>query len=267
MVWSPRALDVDRKDSFGFVFIRGPNQTLMKPNPFTLSLGSWLSIGSPVIAELAALSGFDWVLLDLEHGCASEAGIPDQLRALRGTATKGIVRVAAPEPDQIARVLDWGADGIMVPRIENAAMAASIVRFACHAPMGRRGFSRTVRATGYGLKEHPDKPLIMVQIESIAGVGEAANIAMVEGVDVLFVGPADLRHDLENNPSGESPTYEDCLDAVIAAVRSAGKESGILVRDAADVAVHLARGFSRIAVDSDLSILRKAYQALLSTRP
>jgi 2-keto-3-deoxy-L-rhamnonate aldolase RhmA len=63
-------------------------------------------------------------LFDLEHGCASEAGIPDQLRAIRGTATKGIVRVAAPEPDQIARVLDWGADGIMVPRIENAAMAA-----------------------------------------------------------------------------------------------------------------------------------------------
>ena len=94
-----------------------------------------------------------------------------------------------------------------------------------------------------------------------------ANIAMVEGVDVHFVGPADLRHDLENNPSGESPAYEDCLDGVIAAVRSAGKESGILVRDAADVAVHLARGFSRIAVDSDLSILRKAYQALLSTRP
>jgi len=231
------------------------------------SLGTWLSIGSPVIAELAALSGFDWVLLDLEHGCASEASIPDQLRALRSTRTKGIVRVGAPAPDHISRVLDWGADGIMVPRVESAAAADSIVRFACHAPLGRRGFSRTVRATDYGLKEHPDKPLIMVQIESLAGVGSAEAIAAVEGVDILFVGPADLRHDIEHNPSCESPGYEECLDEVLAAARSAGKEAGILVRDPAELAAHAALGFSRIAVDSDLSILRKTYQTLISAKP
>jgi 2-dehydro-3-deoxyglucarate aldolase/4-hydroxy-2-oxoheptanedioate aldolase len=124
-----------------------------------------------------------------------------------------------------------------------------------------------VRATDFGLKDHPDKPLIFVQIESLAGVGDAANIAAVEGVDVLFVGPADLRHDLAHNPFGESPEYEACLDQVLAAVRGAGKEAGILVRDAAEVAAHAARGFSRIAVDSDLSILRKAYQHLVSGKP
>lgn len=232
-----------------------------------IQLGTWLSIGSPVIAELAGLAGFDWVLLDLEHGCASEASIPDQLRALRGTGTKGIIRVSAPAPDQIARVLDWGADGIMVPRVECAAAADSIVRFACHAPLGRRGFSRTVRATDYGLKGHPEKPIIMVQIESLAGVGSAEAIAAVEGVDVLFVGPADLRHDIEHNPFGESPGYEECLDVVLAAARSKGKEAGILMRDAADVSAHVNRGFTRIAVDSDLAILRKAYQALVSQKP
>lgn len=236
-------------------------------NPSTLSLGTWLSIGSPVVAELAALSGFDWVLFDLEHGCAPESTLCDQLRAIRRSSTQGIVRVGAPAPDQIARVLDWGADGIMVPRVECAAAAESIVRFACHAPLGRRGYSRTVRATDYGLKDHPDKPLILVQIESLAGVGDAANIAAVEGVDVLFVGPADLRHDLEYNPFGESPEYEDCLDQVLAAVAAAEKEAGILVRDDAEVAAHAARGFTRIAVDSDLSILRKAYQTLLSAKP
>lgn len=238
----------------------------MQSNP-TLSLGTWLSIGSPVIAELAALSGFDWVLFDLEHGCVSESTLCDQLRAIRGTATKGIVRVAAPAPDQIARVLDWGADGIMVPRVECAATAESIVRSACHAPLGRRGFSRTVRATDYGLKDHPDKPLILVQIESIAGVGDADRIAAVEGVDVLFVGPADLRHDLAHNPFDGSPEYGACLEQVIAAARASGKEAGILVRDGAEVAAHAARGFSRIAVDSDLSILRKAYQNLVSGKP
>lgn len=235
--------------------------------PPQLSLGTWLSIGSPVIAELAALSGFDWVLFDLEHGCVSESALCDQLRALRGTRTKGIVRVAAPAPDQIARVLDWGADGIMVPRVECAAAAESVVRFACHAPLGRRGYSRTVRATDYGLKDHPDKPVIMVQIESIAGVGSVDVIAAVPGVDVLFVGPADLRHDLEHNPFGESPAYEDCLEQVLAATRKASKEAGILVREPTDTATLAARGFTRIAVDSDLSILRRAYQVLQSLKP
>jgi 2-dehydro-3-deoxyglucarate aldolase/4-hydroxy-2-oxoheptanedioate aldolase len=220
-----------------------------------------------VVAELAALSGFDWVLFDLEHGCGSEAGLPDQLRALRGSPTRGIVRVAAPAPDQIGRVLDWGADGIMVPRIECAAAAESVVRFACHAPLGRRGYSRTVRATDYGRKDHPAKPFVMVQIESLAGVGDAANIAAVEGVDVLFVGPADLRHDLAHNPFGESPEYEDCLDRVLAAVRAAGKEAGILVREPAEALTHAVRGFTRIAVDSDVSILRKGYQHLVSIKP
>lgn len=233
-------------------------------NSPAISLGTWLSIGSPVIAELAALSGFDWVLFDLEHGCVSEATLCDQLRALRGTATKGIVRVAAPEPDQIARVLDWGADGIMVPRVENAAMAASVVRFACHAPMGRRGFSRTVRATDYGLKAHPDKPIIMVQIESVAAAYNAVDIAAVKGLDVLFVGPADLRHEIEHGTNDSRTSYDACLSRVLAAARSAGREAGILVRDAADLGAHADLGFTRIAVDSDLSILRKFYHALVS---
>lgn len=232
----------------------------MKP---TLSLGTWLSVGSPVIAELAALSGFDWVLFDFEHGCVSESTLCDQLRALRGTSTKGIVRVAAPAPDQIARVLDWGADGIMVPRVDTAAIAASVVRFACHAPLGRRGFSRTVRATDYGLKGHPDKPIIMVQIESVAAAYNAPDIAAVKGLDVLFVGPADLRHEIEHGSNEGRATYEACLNRVIAATRNAGLEAGILLREPSDLGAHIELGFSRIAVDSDLSILRRAYQSMV----
>lgn len=234
-------------------------------NPSQLSLGTWLSIGSPVIAELAALSGFDWVLFDLEHGCVSESALCDQLRALRGTTTKGIVRVASPAPDQITRVLDWGADGIMVPRVETAAMAASIVRSACHAPQGRRGFSRTVRATDYGLKGHPDKPIIMAQIESVAAAYTASEIAAVKGLDVLFVGPADLRHEIEHGANDGRVSYEACLNRVLAAARNVGLEAGILLRDPADLKAHVDLGFSRIAVDSDLSILRKAYQSVLSS--
>lgn len=232
-----------------------------------IQLGTWLSIGSPVIAELAGLAGFDWVLLDLEHGCASEASLPDQLRALKGSSTPGIVRVGAPHPDLIARVLDWGADGIMVPRVESEETAASIVSAACHAPRGKRGFSRTVRATGYGFGAHPGNPILMAQIETVAGVAAAPAIAAVEGITTLFVGPADLRHDLEHSSSLEVSDYDSCLAQILGAAREAGKEAGILVRDPVGVADYAERGFTRLAVDSDLAILRHTYQTLVSQKP
>jgi len=230
-------------------------------------IGTWLSIGSPVIAELAALSGFQWVLLDLEHGSVPEASLPDQLRALRAGDSAAIVRVGAPHPDLIARVLDWGAHGIMVPHVNSAAQAEAIVAAAHYVPRGHRGYSRTVRAYDYGLHPPGDgtpAPLIMAQIETIEGVANAAEIARVDGVDVLFVGPADLQFDLKNRPEAARGDYAQCLDTVLAAARSAGKGAGILVRDPASLGSHRDLGFTHIAIDSDLSILRKGYQQILS---
>jgi 2-keto-3-deoxy-L-rhamnonate aldolase RhmA len=226
-----------------------------------LSIGTWLSVGSPAIAELAALCGLDWVLIDLEHGCAAEAAVPDQLRALRGSRTMGIVRVGAPHADLIARVLDWGARGIMVPHVNSPAEAERIVRAAHYAPRGQRGYSRTVRAHDYGLRS-PDEtaaPLIFAQIETVEGVNRCSEIARVAGVDVLFVGPADLQHDLKHHTAAPADLAQ-CLDVVVAAATTAGKAAGILVRDPADVGRHRQLGFTHIAVDSDLAILRKAWQ-------
>lgn len=221
-------------------------------------------MGSPVAAELAGLCGFDWVLIDLEHGCDSEAALPNQLRALRGSPTEPIVRVGAPHPDWIARVLDWGARGIMVPHVNTPEEAEAVVRAAHHPPRGLRGYSRTVRARDYGLRppgaeEAP--PRLLAQVETAEAVRNAAAIAQVEGIDVLFVGPADLQMDLR--VQGQSEDYSQCLDEVVAAARSAGKQAGILVRDLADFQPHLDRGFTWVAVDSDLAILRKAYLAIL----
>ena len=102
-------------------------------------IGTWLSLASPVVAEVAAESGFDWVLIDLEHGCESEAALPNQLRALRGSDTLAIVRVSAPHPDLIARVLDWGAHGIMIPHVNSVAEARHCVDAATYPPQGHRG--------------------------------------------------------------------------------------------------------------------------------
>ncbi len=229
------------------------------------SLGTWLSIGSPVIAELAALAGFDWVLLDLEHGCAGEGSVPDQLRALRGSGKRGVVRVGAPHADLVARVLDWGAAGVMVPHVSTAAAAEAVVRAAWYPPRGRRGFSRTVRAHDYGLRAPEDTPapLILAQIETLDAVGEASAIAAVEGIDVLFVGPADLQHDLRHRRLSISGDFEACLERVVSAARGAGKHAGILLRDVAELDRRLEQGFTHVAVQSDLSLLREAFGGLL----
>lgn len=235
----------------------------------SIQVGSWLSIGSPVIAELAAECGLDWVLIDLEHGSGSEATVPDQLRSLRGSGTRGIVRVGAAHADLIARILDWGADGVMVPHVESASQAEGIVAAARYPPRGRRGVSRTVRAYGYGLRLPSDgllgsagRPTILAQVETAEGVRAAPQIAEVEGIDVLFVGPADLRFDLEHHPAEGGMSYDECLSRVVEAARAAGKAAGILVRDLDDLESLRRRGFTSIAIDSDLAILRRAYQGV-----
>ncbi len=221
--------------------------------------GTWLSLGSPAIAELAGLCGFDWLLLDLEHGCGGEATLFQTLQALRGSRSAAIVRVGAPHPDLIQRVLDWGADGVMVPHVDTPEVADACVRCVRFPPHGRRGYSRSVRACGYGLSapEADVQPLVFAQIESGAAVRCVREIAAVEGVDVLFVGPADLAFDLQASPS--DLVFDACLTAVADAARAHAKQAGILNRNEKDVPALSARGFTVQAVDSDTAILRRRY--------
>jgi 2-dehydro-3-deoxyglucarate aldolase/4-hydroxy-2-oxoheptanedioate aldolase len=229
-----------------------------------VKLGTFLSIGSPVIAELAAGCGFDWLLLDMEHGFGSEESLFAQLLAIRGTSAVAIVRVGAPHPDLILRVLDRGADGIMIPHISGAGEAEACVQAAHYPPRGRRGYSRSTRSMHYGLCPEPSPPpVIMAQIETIEGVRNARAIAAVDGVDVLFVGPADLNFDLQSRPGASTDDYAGCLAKVAAAAAEHGKQCGILVRNAADIESLRKLKYTMLAIDSDLGILRTQYQAIL----
>lgn len=229
----------------------------------TTHIGTFLSLGSPAMAELAAECGYDWVLIDLEHGCESEAALPNQLRALRGSRTLGIVRVSAPHADLISRVLDWGADGIMVPHVNTAAEAEHCVRCALYPPAGHRGVSRTVRAYGYGMRlpaagDAPPAPIILAQIETVEGVAHAEQIAAVEGITALFIGPADLSYDLRARQSALA--YDDCVSRIAKAAKDHGKGCGILVRHADDKEKLKAIGFTWLAMDSDLSLVREGFR-------
>ncbi|RCR71615.1 HpcH/HpaI aldolase family protein [Larkinella punicea] len=235
-----------------------------------LGLGTWLSTGSPVVAELAGACSLDWLLFDLEHGCLTESGLLANLQAVRNPEVTLVVRVGSLDPALIARALDWGASGIMLPHVSTPAQASACVAAMRYPPHGTRGYSGSVRAYAYGLcaskviQELP-APVFMAQLEDYEGVMNAEAIAGVSGVDVLFVGPADLKLDLAVRcPSKPSLPFTDALARVSQAAQKNGKQAGILVRNPADIPELRKAGFSCLAIGSDLGILRDGFQTILT---
>ena len=228
-----------------------------------LGTGTWLSLGSPLIAEIAAECGFQWLLLDMEHGALTEAGLLPCLMAAKKDNVKLIVRVGNCDPLLIARALDWGATGIMVPHVSHAEQAKACVQAMRYPPMGKRGYSSSARSHRYGLSSPQEmakapSPLLIVQIEDYEGVTNAEAIGRVEGVDVLFVGPADLKLDLSSRP--ERPLqFDDALRQVINAASRTGVQAGILAKDKAEVPALTQAGFTNIAIGSDIKYLREGF--------
>ncbi|MGM9738081.1 MAG: HpcH/HpaI aldolase/citrate lyase family protein [Candidatus Cryptobacteroides sp.] len=234
-------------------------------NTRTLGIGTFISIGSPVVTEIVSMMGFDWMLFDMEHGCINESNLLHNLQAVRDPDVKIIVRVREPDPTIISRVLDAGASGIMVPHVSTPGLAASVVDAMRYPPRGSRGFSTSVRAMGFG--KHPVKdtlawepPLFLAQIESREGVEAAAHIAGVDGVDMLFVGPRDLSLDLSVRK--DPMDFDLAIRMVAAAASEAGKQSGILVRNIADRAKFEGYGYTALAIGSDMGALKKGYEEL-----
>ena len=160
--------------------------------------GCWLNLGSAITAEIVGLSGFDWVLIDLEHGLGTEKDVLSQLQALEHTSAGVLVRVESAESQRIHRILDFGAEGIMCPKINNQSEAQKVV-YGLHYPsIGNRGVAKMVRTTQYAqnfttyFENAKDNILGIVQIETAEALNHLADIAAVDGVDVLFIGPADL---------------------------------------------------------------------------
>ena len=228
-----------------------------------LKIGTFLSLGSPIVAEVCGKYPFSWILIDGEHGAGTaEQAVFEILQAMGPTKAKKIVRLGEPSHAAIQHALDWGADGLMIPHVDSAEIARKALDSMQYPPKGRRGYSRSVRTFGYGteLPEVPPTPLPFAQIETLEAVEHVDEIASVDGVDVLFVGPADLGFDLKAR--GSSMTLDDCLPRVATAAKKAGKAAGILTRDDAQVAERLALGYAYQAVDSDLGILRRRWEAL-----
>lgn len=241
--------------------------------------GAWLSLGSSIAAEMAGAAGFDWLLFDLEHGTAEYSDLLHQLQAVAAFPVASIVRVPQIDPAGFKRVLDLGADGIMVPNIRNAAEAAECLRLARVPPLGVRGAAQTTRASRYGegyeayLAEVNRSLTIVAQIESSQGVENAEGIAAVDGIDVLFVGPTDLSVDLKTDADGARGPFREAITRIADAARRHGKAAGVLVRNTEQAAEYLELGFTFVALGSDRGLIAtgmrrnaKALEALISTR-
>ncbi len=227
-----------------------------------LGNGTWLSLGSPVVAELASQGGFDWLLFDMEHGVLTEGGLMANLQAAKGQGTRLVVRVGSLDPLLIARVLDWGADGIMLPHVSRPSQAASCVQAMRYPPKGNRGYSSGARSYRYGLASDKEiaslpSPLFIAQIDDYDAVMNAEAIAMVDGVDVLFVGPEDLKLDLQGRNDSNSLAFQDALSRIVAVGVKTGVQTGILAKDTAQAMEVAEMGFNNVAVGSDLRFVRE----------
>ena len=245
---------------------------LAAPGPV---VGNWLSLDSPTIAEVYAELGTDFVLVDTEHTPLSLETIAECVRAVdaAGTETHAVVRVPDANPTRIKRVLDLGVDGLMVPMVETAAGARAVVEATSHPPAGVRGVG-VGRANRYGLEIEEtletagDRLATIVQIETGEGVENAAAIAAVDGIDSLFVGPADLSTSLGSFADWTDERFEESIDRVIGAAHDADVPVGTLAIGDEQLERWAGYGFDYVIVGYDVGYLiegsRRARESYLS---
>ncbi|RXF74150.1 HpcH/HpaI aldolase family protein [Hansschlegelia zhihuaiae] len=230
-------------------------------------IGLWSSLASHISTEVIAGSGFDWILLDMEHSPNDLADIYVQLQAIMESPTQAVIRMPSDDPIAIKRILDAGAQSLMIPNVEDAAQAARVVAATRYAPRGVRGFSQAPRAARFG--RVPDyharceaEICVILQIESQKALDNIEEIAAVEGVDALFVGPGDLSTSLGYLGKQGHPDVVETIEKTIGRVVKTGKACGILTGDEALARRYIAAGTAFTAVGSDMTLLARTTEQL-----
>lgn len=232
--------------------------------------GLFIASGAEFAAELAAHAGFDYLVLDMEHGLGDEGAILRIIRSLNGFETAPIVRIPYLRIEYVKKMLDFGAAGIMCPMVETGKDAKDLVDFMRYPPDGKRGFTGASRASGYGkdFKDYfaraNDNLLCVVQIENAEGLENIDAIAAVEGVDVLFVGHSDLSLNLGCYNRFDDKKMVEAELAVLAAARKHGKIAGMMLKSGMSAQSSIDRGFNSLVLGTDITCLRSAYSKLLS---
>jgi 2-keto-3-deoxy-L-rhamnonate aldolase RhmA len=233
--------------------------------------GTFLNLGSPMTVEIAGLAGFDWLLIDHEHGAAGEDTMLHQLHAAASTPAFPVVRIAMNEVPRFKRALDMGAYGVMVPYVSTAAEARAAVSAMRYPPHGVRGVAKFHRGAAFGadfeeyyLHGH-ERLLTVIQIETPEAIKNIDEIAAVDGADVLFVGPTDLSYNMGIRDQLESAQFMETLKKVSDAAKRHGKAAGILVHNNALVPKVRELGYSFTALGSDGGAVRAGLLGFVAT--
>ncbi|MBB5233925.1 4-hydroxy-2-oxoheptanedioate aldolase [Deinococcus budaensis] len=232
--------------------------------------GLWLSLADAYSAEVCAGAGFDWLVVDGEHAPNDLRSILAQLQALAAYPSAPVVRLPVGDPVQIKQVLDIGARILLIPMVESAAQAREMVAATRYPPQGIRGVaSALVRASGFSrdadyLRHANDGICLLVQVESVAGLEALDEVAAVEGVDGVFVGPADLAASMGHLGNPGQPEVQAAIRNAATRIRAAGKAAGILATDETTARRYLGWGYTFVAVGVDVLLLTRASTELLA---
>ena len=235
-------------------------------------LGLWCTLSSPYATEVVAGAGYDWLLLDTEHSPAELTTVLAQLQAVSAYPVSPVVRPAANDTVLIKRLLDIGAQSLLIPYVQNAEEARAAVAATRYPPDGIRGVSALTRATRFGRVKNYARAAarelcLLVQVETQEALDQIDAIAAVEGVDGIFIGPGDLAASLGHVGDLKHARVVDAVENAILRIRAAGKPAGILTGDPAFAkrCIDLGTTFTAIGVDAGI-LARQSEQALLAFR-
>ncbi len=242
----------------------------MKSNPVRAKLqrgepsaGTWLTIPSPVIAQLMAKTGFDWLTVELEHTPTSFETAAQMFAIVAASGCVPLARVPINNVENIKRVLDTGAWGIVVPMVNSRAEAEAVVKAARYRPIGERSIGGQLHAMNFGTDASTyyakanDEILVVVMAEHIDAVENIGSILSVPGIDAVFVGPNDLHASMGLAPAFDSdhPQFNEALKKILAHAKARGIAAGIHVTDAAQAQRRINEGWQFIAVISEAGFM------------
>lgn len=243
-------------------------------NPFKRALregrapiGLWSSLSSNYTVEVIAGAGYDWILLDMEHSPNDLESLLAQLQAASPYPTHPVVRVPWNDMVTVKRVLDVGAQSLLVPYVQNAEEAKAAVANTRYPPAGVRGVAGTTRATRFGrvkdyAKRAHEEICVLVQVETKSALDQLEAICAVEGVDGVFIGPADLHASMGHTGETANPAVMPLIEEAMRRIRRTGKAAGFLSPVEADAKRMIAAGSNFCAVGADVGLLARGAEAL-----
>ena len=224
------------------------------------TLGLWITLPTPAVTEIAAELGLDWVCIDMEHGATTYADVANHLRAAKGTGLGVFVRVSAISSDTVARCLDLGADGIVLPMVRSADDVRRALDHMLYPPRGSRGLGgERAQKWGLGVDDYiasaNDELMLVPMIEHIDAVEAIDEILSIPGLDFFFVGPGDLTASLGHVGQWDTPATAAAIAHVAERARVHGVTAGIYAHGPAEVAARTRQGFRLVAIGSDLPMM------------